>query len=129
MKRLVIIALTVSALAAGAAIPVSAKGPDTGDALKSDNIPTPLTEKQTELKQAAQELVLSGQATPKGKNKVVKLAPGQFVELAFEGEDQILTLLGEFGPSRITHTPATRRTTAPRGPLHNTDSTAQPGGG
>ncbi|MGZ5393061.1 MAG: immune inhibitor A domain-containing protein [Mycobacterium sp.] len=49
------------------------------------------------MKQAAQEAVLNGKATPKGKNQVVKLAKGQYVELAFEGEDKIFTLLGEFG--------------------------------
>jgi immune inhibitor A len=63
----------------------------------SDNMHSPLGDKQAALKQKAQEKVLKGQATPKGDNMVVKVGKGQFVELAFEGEDQILTLLGEFG--------------------------------
>ena len=55
------------------------------------------------LKQAAQDKVLKGEAKAVGKNKVVKVAKGQFVELAFEGEDQIFTLLGEFGSMPATH--------------------------
>ena len=50
------------------------------------------------------ELVAHRGRRPSGDNKVVKVAPGQFVELAFEGEDQILTLLGEFGDGDPIHT-------------------------
>ena len=69
----------------------------------ADYIPSPQTERQNALKQKAQEMVLAGEVTPTGDNKVVKVAKGQFVELAFEGEDQILTLLAEFGDADPTH--------------------------
>jgi immune inhibitor A len=78
------------------AAPVAAVGPkETGH--DTDNISSPLSERQAALKQAAQEAVLQGKAEPEGDNKVVKVAPGQYVELAFEGSDNILTLLAEFG--------------------------------
>ncbi len=76
---------------------------ESGSVNTSDNIGSSLSEKQSALKQHAQEMVLAGEATPAGDNKVVKVANGQFVELAFEGEDQILTLLAEFGPDPATH--------------------------
>jgi immune inhibitor A len=109
-----LIALSAGALVASAAGPVGAKSPnDSGVAPQSDNIATPLSTRQTALKTAAQQAVLTGQATAKGKNKVVKLAKGQYVELAFQGEDQILTVLGEFGN---TIHPVTGGTP---GPVHN----------
>jgi M6 family metalloprotease domain len=81
---------------------------------KSDNLKNPMAEKQAALKQTAREAVLKGKATARGANQVVKLGKGQYVELAFEGEDQILTVVGEFGttehPSYLGGTP---------GPLHN----------
>ena len=58
---------------------------------------------------------LKGKAKATGKNKVVKVAKGQFVELAFEGEDQILTLLGRVRRRRPT-------TTHPGHPPHNGDA-------
>ena len=77
----------------------------------SDNLPGRLAKNQNALRQAALEKVLAGKATAKGANKVVKVkgaataqdADDIFVELAFEGEDQILTLLGEFGDDPATH--------------------------
>ena len=68
-------------------------------------------------------MVAKGKATAKGKNQVVKVAKGQYVELAFEGEDQILTFLGQFGNTPATATHGDRRTVsttpATAGPLHN----------
>ena len=64
-------------------------------------------------------MVLEGKAKPVGKNKVVKLAKGQFVELAFEGEDQILTLLGEFGTQQANTHPSHPPHGGTPGPLHN----------
>ena len=55
--------------------------------LKSDNLKNPMAEKQAALKQTAQERVLKGKAKAVGKNQVVKVANGQYVELAFEGEE------------------------------------------
>jgi len=117
LKRLFVIGMTVAALAVSAVSPVSAKGPS--DAHKSDYLPGRLAEDRAALRNQALELVLSGQATPKGKNKVVKVAPGQFAELAFQGEDQILTLLGEFGPLPNNTHPGHPAHGGPAGPLHN----------
>lgn len=64
---------------------------------RSDNKASSLSTKQDALRQRGREMVLNGEARARGDNQVVKVAKGQYVELAFEGEDQILTLLGEFG--------------------------------
>ena len=77
----------------------------------SDNLSHPLGDKQEALRQAALEKVAKGEI-PKG-TKVGKLAKGQYVELAREGEDSILTVLGEFGSS-INPTYGGRA-----GPAHN----------
>ncbi len=70
---------------------------------KTDYLPNGLAKKQSALKVKALDMVMKGQAEAKGPNKVVEVAKGQFVELAFEGEDQILTLLAEFGDGDPTH--------------------------
>jgi immune inhibitor A len=96
----------------------AAKAPAGDDHLRfSDNLSSPLADRQAQLKAKAQELVLTGQAKPKGDNRVVKVAPGQFVELAFEGEDLILTVLGEFGNDKPTTHHGGHGGT--NGPLHN----------
>jgi len=109
------IALTAGALAVSVVSPAAAKAPSTRfDAPhRDDNLPSRLGDKQADLKQTAQALVLNGQASTKGANKVVKVAKGQYVELAQEGQDEILTLLGEFGNQIHPVTGGTA------GPLHN----------
>jgi immune inhibitor A len=110
---------SVAALAIGALGPVgaSAKSQSPNEPrFVGDNLPNPLAERQADLKQMAHEAVLSGEAKATGKNKVVKIKKGQFVELAFEGEDQILTILGEFGAGVATHHGGHP---GPAGPLHN----------
>jgi immune inhibitor A len=61
-----------------------------------DDLPSPLSAKQRDLRAAAIEQVVSGEATPQGDNKVVQVAKGQYVELAQEDSDAIWTVLGEF---------------------------------
>ncbi len=117
MKRL-IIAISVAALAASAVGTTAAREPSR-DAAGSDYLPGRLAQDRAARKADALGDVLSGQATAKGKNQVVKVAPGQFVELAFEGEDQILTLLGEFGPLPNNTHPGHPAHGGPPGPLHN----------
>ncbi len=116
MKRLLIIGLTVTAMAVSVVSPAAAKSPPSEPKFSAEDLPNPLAEKQAALKATAQAAVLSGEATPRGDNKVVKVAKGQFVELAFQGEDQILTLLGEFGNGVATHHGGHP---GPNGPLHN----------
>ncbi len=132
MRKLITIAgslallfsLTSTALAA----PVAGdRGASDAHKKRGDSIASSLSKKQGAMKQRAQEMVLNGEARAKGDNKVVKVAKGQFVELAFEGEDQILTLLAEFGEGDDpTHggirTHANRHdpdNNATDGPLHN----------
>ena len=121
IKRLVVL-LTAIALLLSFAAPVSAaspKGKADAKAHKSDNLPGALAKKQSALKEKARDMVLKGQATPKGANQVVKVGKGQYVELAFEGEDQIFTLLGEFGDLQANAHPAHPAHGGPPGPLHN----------
>jgi len=121
IKRLVVL-LTAIALLLSFAAPVSAaspKGKADAKAHQSDNLPGVLAKKQSALKEKAREMVFKGQATPKGANQVVKVAKGQYVELAFEGEDQILTLLGQFGPLPNNTHPGHPAHNGTPGPLHN----------
>jgi immune inhibitor A len=78
------------------------------------DLPNPLAERQANLKAEAQEAVLKGQAKATGKNKVVKVGKNKYVQLAFQGEDQVLTVLGEFGPASHPSYPG-----GLPGPLHN----------
>jgi immune inhibitor A len=120
-----VVALAAIALAAGLATPALAANPrgKADDNNKSDNLPGALAKKQDKLKTQARDMVLKGQAAAKGANKVVQVAKGQYVELAFEGEDQILTFLSEFGTQQATHNHGTFGTInhgGTPGPLHNT---------
>ena len=125
--RKVLILLSSVALVVTLAVPVSAAPPSgRGDghdnAGKGDNLPGELAQRQLKLKQKALDMVLKGEAKPKGPNKVVEVAKGQFVELALEGTDQILTLLGEFGDEVATHDHGALGTInhgGTPGPLHN----------
>jgi immune inhibitor A len=77
--------------------------------MQGDVAYSPLAAKQNGLRQEGLQAVASGQAS----GKVHKAANGQYVELAREGEDAILTVLGEFGNSINPVTGGTP------GPLHN----------
>jgi len=115
LKRLVIVFSFAAMLVANAA-PVAARPPSgESNVSRSDNLPNALGQRQASQRKAALEAVLRGEVVPRGANQVVDLAPeadggpahrprhGKYVELAFEGEDQILTLLAEFGPTPATH--------------------------
>src|SRR4051812_17353261 len=60
-----------------------AEGVDPAPA-RVDDLASPLSDKQRDLRQHAVEQVVSGEATPRGDNKVVEVAKGQYVELARE---------------------------------------------
>ena len=86
IKRLAVI-ITTGAMALSLAAPVGAASPSGKADSKGhgkDNLPGALAIKQEALKARARELVWKGQATAQGKNQVVKLPSGQFVELAPE---------------------------------------------
>lgn len=120
LKRL-LAAMTAASLVltlAGSASAVGPKGGTAADtASQSDDLSHPRGEKQAEQKAQAVEKVLKGQAKATGDNKVVKIAKGQYVELARQGEDSILTVLGEFGTAVNTSHHGGHGGTP--GPLHN----------
>jgi immune inhibitor A len=83
------------------AVPATASAaPPAGDAptapTRIDDLSSPLSDKQRDLRATALEDVLQGEATPQGDNKVVQVAKGQYAELAREDTDAIWTVLGEF---------------------------------
>ena len=105
-----LLSLTGSALAAA---PKPEAGGNAAQTPKIDNLPSPLATKQNALTEAALTRVLRGELRTTGKNKVAKLAPGQFVELARQGENKIWTTLGQFGTAIHPSYGGTP------GPLHN----------
>jgi immune inhibitor A len=112
-------AMAAASLVLSLAGTATAAGPRDGadKAPKSDNLKNPMAEKQSALRTKALDKVLNGKAKPTGDNKVVKVAKGQYVELAREGEDSILTILAEFGTAINTSHHGGHGGTP--GPLHN----------
>ena len=121
----------ILALSVGVGISVAA-GSAAGGKGKADDAPGqahnldgPLSAKQRELRQKAVEMKLAGKV--KAGQKVVKVAPGQFVELGREGSDKIFVVIAEFGDTRHASFPdncsyCTAQTYL--GPAHN--SIAEP---
>ena len=107
MRKLITIFATLSLSLALVASPAAAKSHAKADKNKTDYRPNARAQKYEGDKVKGRDKVIKGEAKAKGNNKVVKVAKGQYVELAFEGEDKILTLLGEFGPTPATHTHGT----------------------
>lgn len=97
-----------------AAAPVSAPKADKDKPSKSDDLKHPLGDKQRALRAKGLEQVLKGKATPKGKNRVVQVAKGQYVELGLEKTDRVFVVLAEFGDQVSSNYPGAA------GPLHNT---------
>ncbi|SNR46192.1 immune inhibitor A domain-containing protein [Blastococcus mobilis] len=98
MKKTLAVVMGTALLAAVPATATAAppeNAPDNAPA-RIDDLPSPLSDKQRDLRAAAIEQVLAGEATPRGDNKVVQVAKGQYVELAQEDTDAIWTVLGEF---------------------------------
>ena len=100
MKRALSVVMGAAVIAAVPATAVSAApaaGPEPeATPQRSHDLSSPLSDKQRALRQAAVEAVVAGEATPRGNNKVVQVAKGQYVELAQEDSDEIWTVLGEF---------------------------------
>jgi immune inhibitor A len=100
-------ALTTSVVAAQSLQQPIDDGPIVGG--KSDNPSHPLGD----IQRARQKIALEERLNGKAKGKTLQVAKGQFVQLGREGEDSILTIIGEFG-TQIN--PVTGGTP---GPLHN----------
>jgi immune inhibitor A len=88
--------LAVGLVSSGNAAPHKGNRPGT-PRRQSDSLAHPLGDRQRDMRQKALEQVLKGQAVAQGKNKVVQVAKGQYVELARAGEEKIWTILAEFG--------------------------------
>ena len=92
------------------AAPVQHDGATAGQAKaaahRPDNRPGPVTKKQLALREAAVQKVAAGKATPNADG-VVKLGDDKFAEVETTKQDEIFTILAEFG----TRAPAS---TAPR---------------
>jgi immune inhibitor A len=115
LKRLVIV-LTLVAMVIGAVTPVTAQSPVGGQNRagqhRADNLPGPLTARQEARRKAAQELILSGQASPDADG-VVQLAEDKYFEAAVTGPAKLFTILAEFGSQ------SSGRYGRVPGPLHN----------
>ena len=123
VSLLLALALAMGLISSTMAAPLAIKG-DKDNQGKSDDLKHPLSEKQRAKRQKALDMVLKGQATPQGKNKVVQVAKGQYVELARESTDRIFVILVEFGNERYPNaifSDANSDGTPQRydGPLHN----------
>lgn len=128
----------MGAPAANAAAPVP---PETSEATGSDNLPNPLDEKRTALREAAITGVLGGelQAEQRGESTVVRVgstapesgvtdpnargsagakAKDQYVELSRETTDRVFVILAEFGDEASPYPPA-ENAQLTVGPLHN----------
>ncbi len=115
MKKRWFSALLIVMLLSVALVPVATAAPLTDEEVPAvgyhnDDVPSPLTDAQRELRRTALEQQMSGKVT--GSAKVHEVAKGQYVELAREGEDSILTILGEFGTRVSAYG-------GDPGPLHN----------
>ncbi|HUS21717.1 MAG TPA: immune inhibitor A domain-containing protein [Aeromicrobium sp.] len=72
------------------------RGVDGSKAVRSDNRPGPLTQRQEARRKAAMDLVLSGKASP-NEDGVVALDTDKYYQLALEGDAHVFTILAEFG--------------------------------
>ena len=92
MAVLVALAIAIATTVAGAAGAGTARSAD--PQVRKHDLPSPLSEKQRDLRAQALELQVEGKIS-KGAT-VGKVAKGQYVELVRAGEDSIWTVLGEF---------------------------------
>ena len=117
MRRLLVVVTTLTmllSLTAGTAFAAKPKAPPaTPDAMPVDDMPHPLGAEQAALRAQGLQGYLSGHLEKHGRNGVVQVRRGKFVELDRQGEDTIWTLLGDFG-TQINPT-----TGGTAGPVHN----------
>ena len=130
MRKLLVVVTTLTmllSLTAGTAFAAKPKAPPaTPDAMPVDDMPHPLGSEQAALRAQGLQGYLSGHLDKHGRNGVVQVRRGKFVELDRQGEDTIWTLLGEFGdhdpPDHGRHRRA-RSTTRSRSRTARVDNT------
>src|SRR5262245_33718819 len=101
LARASVVIAAVGALALGAmarsiaAAPARSRGVD-APALRTDNRSGPLTERQDARRKVAQQLILSGKASPNADG-VVRLGKGKYYQAAVTGPAKLFTILADFG--------------------------------
>jgi len=114
-----VVGALVLALSVGAGVSIAAndngKGQSDDKGNKAHDLKSPRSDKQRALRQQGLELKLQGKI-PKD-SKIARVAKGQYVELAREGEDPIWTVIAEFGEA--TNTTHHSHAGGAPGPLHN----------
>ncbi|WP_253272520.1 immune inhibitor A domain-containing protein [Arsenicicoccus sp. oral taxon 190] len=111
---LIALALAPTATAVTAVTPQDDPAPS--QARKSDDLAHPLGDKERSLRETAVDKLVKGKAqvtTNKKGKKVVQVAKGQYVNYDVNREEDIFTILAEFGDKTSTTTGGTP------GPLHN----------
>ena len=111
-RALGIAAAGVAIIALVAPTMAAAPAGTANQARRIDNHPGPLTERQNARRKAAQELILSGKASP-DEDGVVKLGRDKYVQATVTGTGKVFTILSEFG------TAGTKKLGLVAGPLHN----------
>ena len=110
------LAVSIVQIPAQAANPPTDRDPAVAQASKSDDLKSPLGEKQRALRETAVQQVVKGTAKieTKGGQKVIKVGDGQYVQYAVNREESIFTILSDFGSTvKATKTGGTA------GPLNN----------
>jgi len=111
-------ALAVSTLQipAQAANAPTDKDPAAAQAKKSDDLKSPLSDKQRALRETAVQQVIKGTAKieTKGGQQVINVGKGQYVQYAVNREESIFTILTDFGTAAKT-----TLTGGTAGPLNN----------
>ena len=82
MRRLLVVITSMTLVMSLAGTATAAKPKTETPDVKSDYMSSPQADKQIALRQKGLEKLLEGKVTPRGDNKVVRVAKGQYVELA-----------------------------------------------
>lgn len=100
-------------------VPITGESDNQG---RGDNLKGPLSVRQNNLRQAALQARIKGQAD----GNVVRLGQGKYIELAREQTDKVFVIIAEFGNTRHSAYPDTNPDGTPAsdaltfdGPLHN----------
>ena len=106
------LAVSIVQFPAQAANAPADRDPAAAQAKKSDDLKSPLGEKQKALREKATQQLIKGTAKieTKGGQRVINVGGGEYVQYAVEREESIFTVLSDFGPA--AH-PATGGTPGP----------------
>jgi len=109
------LAVSIVQVPAQAAPTSTDKDPAAAQAGKTDDLKSPLSEKQRQLRETAVQQVVKGTAKveTKGGQNVINLGKGQYVQYAVNREESIFTILSDFG------TLTKKGTRGTPGPVHN----------